>query len=423
MAFVNLPPNLQDMFGSITDRIAKLETGPNQAMYVAESAQATSSQGLAEAEAAYALGVQAQNEATQALIQAQASYSLSSQSLIKSANTITNAQNQITGINGNGITVYSGGSSSSGARVVLNSAGLVGYNSGNSPTFTLDASSGNVSMSGALFSNGQISGGSLNINGNAIIDSSGFLTAYGATINGTITSNAATITGGSLIVGSQFQVNTSGVLTASNAFISGNITATSGTFTGTIYASNGTIGGWSMNGTKLYSGTSEMNASTGNAIFNGVTAFGQIYGYSSLQVNTTGQFLGNLTASAYLINSGIAIQNGTAVHILSGGRLVQSTSSERFKKNITTIPEGGWLDKVVQIRPVNFQYDEAYCEAPDEIISGLIAEDIADIDGFEHLIVTDPLGDPYSVGYDRLTVFLVLAIKELKAKIDKLEGN
>jgi hypothetical protein len=37
-------------------------------------------------------------------------------------------------------------------------------------------------MTGALFTGGTISGGSLNINGNAIINTSGFLTATGATI-------------------------------------------------------------------------------------------------------------------------------------------------------------------------------------------------------------------------------------------------
>ena len=34
-----------------------------------------------------------------------------------------------------------------------------------------------------------------------------------------------------------------------------------------------------------------------------------------------------------------------------------------------------------------------------------------------------PLGDPISLSYDRLTVFLTLAIKELKAEIDTLKGE
>ena len=41
MEFVNLPPNLQDMFYALSDRIAKLETGPNQPGYDADKAQST----------------------------------------------------------------------------------------------------------------------------------------------------------------------------------------------------------------------------------------------------------------------------------------------------------------------------------------------------------------------------------------------
>lgn len=63
MAFVNLPPNLQDLFYGITDRIAKLETGPNQAMYYAESAQ-TAAQGSTE------IALTAQSVATTAQVQA-----------------------------------------------------------------------------------------------------------------------------------------------------------------------------------------------------------------------------------------------------------------------------------------------------------------------------------------------------------------
>jgi hypothetical protein len=324
-------------------------------------------------------------DATAALAAANTAYTTAVNSLQASAYAIQNpSTKQLTAIDATGLTVYVN-SPTSGPRVVMNSAGLAGYNSGGTATFSISASTGNATFAGDIVTGARIIGGTMNIGGNAIIDSSGFLTATGANITGTIT-------------------------------------ATSGSFTGSVTSTSGTIGGWTLTSTKLYSGSSELNASTGNAVFNGMTAFGQIYGYSSLYVTTTGQFVGNLTASAYLINSGIAIQNGTAVHILTGGRLVQSTSSERFKKNIVTIPEGGWLDKVTQIRPVNFQYDEAYCEAPDEVISGLIAEDIAEIPGFEHLIVNDPLGDPFSVGYDRLTVFLVLAIKELKAELDQLKG-
>ena len=253
-----------------------------------------------------------------------------------------------------------------------------------------------------------ITGGSININsGTFVVTSSG----------------AVTITAGSFNINSgTFQVSSAGAITASAGTIAG-WTLASGYFTNSaadtfLYANPGSDGlAYSTVGRGIMRRL-QLNGASGTTLGTATLAVG---GNTTIDGTTIGS--GNITAQSYLINSGIAIQNGTAVHILSGGRLVQSTSSERFKKNIVTIPEGGWLDKVLQIRPVNFQYDEAYTEAPDEVISGLIAEDIAEIPGFEHLLYLDPLGDPFSLSYERLTVFLVLAIKELKAEIDKLKGN
>lgn len=335
----------------------------------------------------------AQANANAAAAAAAAAAAIAATAVQVSANTIVNASNQLTAINGTGITVYSGASSTSGARVVLNSLGLAGYNTGGSATFAISASTGTVEVTGGILSGGSITGTQINVP--------------------TVGSPA-------------FSVNALGQLTATSANITGVITATSGSFTGSINSSSGVIGGWNIDTGIIYTGTlgspnQYLNAS-GGALFTGTTTCSALGVNSNLVVGGTIVGAGNITASAYLINSGIAIQNGTAVHILSGGRLVQSTSSERFKKNIVNIPEGGWLDKVTQIRPVNFQYDEAYSEAPDEVISGLIAEDIAEIPGFEHLIYNDPLGDPFSLSYERLTVFLVLAIKELKAEIDQLKG-
>lgn len=253
-----------------------------------------------------------------------------------------------------------------------------------------------------------ITGGSININsGTFVVTSSG---------NVTITAGSFNINSGT------FQVSSAGAITASAGTIAG-WTLASGYFTNTgadtfLYANPGSDGlAYSTIGRGIMRRL-QLNGASGTTLGTSVLAVG-----GNTTIDGTTISAGNVTAQSYLINSGIAIQNGTAVHILSGGRLVQSTSSERFKKNIVTIPEGGWLDKVAQIRPVNFQYDEAYSEAPDEVISGLIAEDIAEIPGFEHLLYLDPLGDPFSLSYERLTVFLVLAIKELKAKIEELEGK
>jgi trimeric autotransporter adhesin len=207
----------------------------------------------AAASAATAAG-EAQADATEALADAAAAYTAATGSLQPSASTIVNASNQMTAIAANGITVYSGASASSGARVVLNSTGLAGFNSGGTATFSISASTGAAVFSGSV-TGSTITGGTLNINGNAIISATGLLTATGATITGDIRATAGyfgtatngfsisstglvgvgtgTIVGGAIqgvtfTNGTTFSVTSTGFLTASNAEITGNIKATSG---------------------------------------------------------------------------------------------------------------------------------------------------------------------------------------------------
>ena len=192
MAYTNLPPSLQEIFYRIADRVAKLETAPNQAMYVAEAGAADAAVALEEAELA--------------LAQADAAFVLAGTAIQGSTNTILNASKQLTAINGNGITVYAGTSATTGSRVVLNSAGIAGFNTLGATTFAINATNGNVSITGASFTSGTISGGSLNINGNFIVNTDGFMTCTGATITGTIT--GSTITGGTV----QTSSGTNGVI-------------------------------------------------------------------------------------------------------------------------------------------------------------------------------------------------------------------
>jgi hypothetical protein len=248
---------------------------------VGVAAQGTANTALANAAIADAKGVAAQSTANTALANAATAYTAAIGSLQPSANTIVNASNQMTAINGGGITVYSGASASSGARVVLNSAGLAGFDSGGTATFSITASTGAAVFSGSV-TGSTITGGTLNIGGNAIIDASGYLTATGATITGTITTSNITVTGGTLTIGSTFAVTAGGVLTATGATITGTLTsnnvtitggtltigskfsvtslgvltATDGVFTGTITSTNATITGGSLTVGSTFSVTS-----------------------------------------------------------------------------------------------------------------------------------------------------------------------
>jgi hypothetical protein len=75
--------------------------------------------------------------------------------LTKSTSTITDSNNNITAINSAGITVFSNGNANAaapgtGARVVMNSAGIAAYNSLNQSTFSIDAFNGSATFKGDI---------------------------------------------------------------------------------------------------------------------------------------------------------------------------------------------------------------------------------------------------------------------------------
>ena len=397
---------------------------------------------VATANAAAATAATAQADATEALADAATAYNAAIGSLQPSASTIVNSTNQITAIAANGITVYSGASSSSGARVVLNSAGLAGFNSGGTATFSISASTGAAVFSGSV-TGSTITGGTLNIAGNAIIDSGGLLTATGATITGTINATAGyfgTVSNG-------FSISSTGLVgVGSGIIVGGTITTSSGSNSVSLVGSSNSLtfknGGsnvghivpLSSNGVIMhYGATADGSGGTFPQMFVG-SANASMSASSTHSVGVSTSIGINLTASSGGINlnsqtnySGIATGSGTdVVCVTTGSRLALKSSSERFKKNIQYISTDGWLDKVLLMQPITYQTNDDFVvgDEPNESQIGFLAEDIADIGGgLEKAVVLDPLGDPFSLSYDRLTVFLMLAIKELKAEIDQLKGE
>jgi hypothetical protein len=298
MAFVNLPPNLQDMFYAITDRIARLESGPNGAMTEATAAQSTAVQALSEAADANAQGVAALQEANIAI--AQATYA------IQTANTANANAIQATYVagvaqttaNGKNTSHYSTGAPSGGGVAgdlwfTVDGGGTVlyqyAYNGSSwiaapiSNTVIANLDAGKITagtITGIAYNNGS---GTFSVSpsGNLVASSAiitgtiyatsgtftGTVYASAGTFTGTITSSNATITGGTLTVGPNFQVTSSGILTASSANITGTITATSGSFSGTINATSGYFGsasnGWTITSTGI-SGTGSATISGGS---------------------------------------------------------------------------------------------------------------------------------------------------------------
>jgi hypothetical protein len=368
MAYTNLPPALQDIFYKIQDRVSKLETGPNSAQYTADAAATDASQAL--------------SDAALALAQASAAYTLAGTAIQGSTNTILNATNQMTAINANGITVYSGASSTTGARVVLNSDGIAGFNSSGSTTFAIDATNGNVSMTGALFTGGTIYGGQLNINGNCVINTSGFLTATGATITGTITSVA------------------------------------------------GSIGGWTITSTQLRSGGTYIDSST-NIIYTtgGLYTSGQFQGSNGIYISGgASTFLANVTVAGYLYNTGYFSTTGAANMRIntSSGLIAYTSSSQRYKVEIEpqTIPVQSVLGLVAKSYVDKTEYEQNNnSSAGLQRWIGLIAEDIAELPVLKDLLVEYKNNEPNSVYYDRVAVALIPLLQDHETRLAKLEGK
>jgi hypothetical protein len=397
---------------------------------------------VATANAAAATAGTAQSTANTALANAATAYNAAIGSLQPSASTIVNASNQMTAIAANGITVYSGASSSSGARVVMNSVGLAGYDASNNATFSITASTGAAVFSGSV-TGATITGGTLNIAGNAIINSSGLLTATGATITGTINATAGyfgTVSNG-------FSINSTGLVgVGSGIIVGGTITTSSGSNSVSLVGSSNSLtfknGGsnvghivpLSSNGVIMhYGATADGSGGTFPQMFVG-SANASMSASSTHSVGVSTSIGINLTASSGGINlnnqtnyPGIATGSGsTMVVVTTGSRIAYTTSSERFKQDIQYIASPGWLDKVMAMKPITYKTSEDFTieGEPNETQYGFLAEDIYDLGGgLEKAVVLDPLGEPFSLSYDRLTVFLTLAIKELKAEIDQLKGE
>jgi hypothetical protein len=380
---------------------------------------------LADAAAALA-------EANDALAEAGIAYTAAIGSLQPSADTIVNASNQMTAINSGGITVYSGASATTGARVVLNSTGLAGFNSGGTATFSVSASTGAAVFSGSV-TGSSITASTMNIGGNAIIDASGYLTATGATITGTITATSGSFTGtinstsgsiGGFFIGTTYIGNAAATfyINSSNGNAQFNnlfINAASGT-TGITLSSGGNI---SMNGGALNMATGNINSAGaigGSSITSSgtITATGNIVANADVNLSSTSDLRVPLAFST-------TTANAATVWVSSTGQFRRSTaSSERYKTDIVNLIDVPELDpKALYDLPVRaFRFKEGYLPDTDDrfdvLVPGFIAEEMDAI----YPAATD-YTDGVETWNDRMIIPAMLAlIQDQQARIKALEG-
>jgi hypothetical protein len=99
---------------------------------------------------------------------------------------------------------------------------------------------------------------------------------------------------------------------------------------------------------------------------------------------------------------GVTTQSGTTAPVIVSdtGQLGTTASSERFKKDITTMDKAS--EVIMGLRPVTFHYKSDAKETPQ---FGLIAEEVAKVN--PALVLPDKEGKPYTVRYDQVNAMLL----------------
>ncbi len=418
-----------------TEQLTATDAAAAQAVADAAAAQATATAAQTSATTAYNTAVAANTAASTAQTTAdgknKVTYSTSAPG--STANSVGDIWYQYGTSSpnvGRIIAQYSGAGGTSWTQTTISGLVVANIDAGSITTGTLSVALGITTGTGTFTVNavtGALFADSATIKGQ-VSATSGY---FGTTTNGySITSTGLVGVGSGVIIGGQIQTSSGNEA----VILNGSANALQFKAAGSVVANMlPLVAGGSVYGLLMHYGATPDN--TGGT-------FPQIYigssnismnvkdgtNFRGLGISTSGtSFSGPLTVNGTMTYPGITTASGsTMVVVATGSRVGYTTSSERFKQDISYIDSNGWLDKVLSMRPITYRTSEDFTTEgePNPLQIGLLAEDINDIGGgLETAVVLDPLGDPFSLSYDRLTVFLTLAIKELKAEIDKLKGE
>jgi len=144
---------------------------------------------------------------------------------------------------------------------------------------------------------------------------------------------------------------------------------------------------------------------------------GDIGLYSFYGGNITIDASGDVTSDGNIYMWGFGSGTGSTVLRSTGGQLLLSTSSIRYKENVKDLEDYSWIYKV---RPVTFNYKPEY-SADNETRYGFIAEEVNEID--KQTIVYDEEGLPQDVMYTSFVPLLLKAIQDQKEEIDLLKNK
>jgi hypothetical protein len=123
-------------------------------------------------------------------------------------------------------------------------------------------------------------------------------------------------------------------------------------------------------------------------------------------------FTGGAANSPYNLTTGSAAN----LYVDSGGALYRSTSSLRYKSDITNAEHG--LADVLKLRSVTYKAKNS----GDTVFGGLIAEEMHDA-GLTEFVSYDKEGRPDAIHYGNMVALLTKAIQEQQAIIDELKAK
>jgi hypothetical protein len=111
---------------------------------------------------------------------------------------------------------------------------------------------------------------------------------------------------------------------------------------------------------------------------------------------------------------------GANVNVQSNGNIVRSTSSVRYKKDITDATWG--LTEVLKLKPKTFKNNAKDEYADEKTYGGFTAEDVHDL-GLTEFVEYDKDNQPDALFYGNMVALMAKAIQDLNAKVEALEAK
>jgi hypothetical protein len=140
---------------------------------------------------------------------------------------------------------------------------------------------------------------------------------------------------------------------------------------------------------------------------------------STLNISTINANAINVDANVYVSGSNFMNTMSTGIAYIDDATMRNFTTlSDRRLKN-SIVPVSHAMDKLTKLQPVTYEWNSCATLNPAYPEMGFIAQDVMEV--VPNLVSYK--NDVYSVAYDKLTVLLTAAVKELNDRMIALEKN